>query len=292
MDKCCTGGLTMRFDSFFDKDSLKSFRTSSVMSDSNISVLEIGYNRVPHGLKQIMKRDVYILHYVTSGKGVFLDSVFDENNGYLVVPNELEIVQADNENPYEVYWIMFRGIAATDILKKCDLAKHNSVFQFSKNKQCAEILRKVLFEATPMNELEESYIMQAAFYQIIALHMSEKNELSVDITVPQKVRSFIEINYHQQIKIEDIAKENNYTRNHLYKLFKKEYGISPQEYLLKLRIENAKLLLRDNTKSISVSDVAHAVGFTDCLYFSRLFRKRTGISPTEFKNNTLPTIKG
>lgn len=286
MDKCCIGDIIMKFDVPFDNDSPKSYRVSSLVLDSNISVLEIGYNRVPRGLKQIMKRDVYILHYITSGKGVFLDNEFDESNGYLVVPNELEIVQADNEIPYEAYWIMFQGIAAMDTLKKCDLTKHNSVFKFSKNKQCAEILRKVLFEVTPMNELEESYIMQADFYQIIALHMSEKQETSTNIAfTAHKVGSFIENNYYQKIKIEDLAKDSNYTRNHLYKLFKKEYGISPQEYLLTLRIEKAKMLLRDNTKNISVSDVASAVGFNDCLYFSRLFHKRTGVSPTEFKNN-------
>ena len=283
------GGIIMRFDISFDDNSPKSYRISSAVIDSGISVLEIGYNRVPHGLEQIMKRDVYILHYVTSGKGVFLEHEFAAGNGYLVVPNELETIAADPEDPYETYWIMFRGTAASDIIRKCNLTHQNSVFEFGKTKQCAEILRKVLFEATPTNELEESYMMQAAFYQIISLHMSQSQEsAAIPSLTAQKIKTYIENHYHQEIKIEELAKKLNYTRNHLYKLFKKEYGVSPSEYVMTLRIEKAKMLFRDHTKKLSVSDVAYAVGFTDPLYFSRIFHQKTGASPTEFKNNPTP----
>ena len=87
---------------------------------------------------------------------------------------------------------------------------------------------------------------------------------------------------------EELAKKLHYTRNHLYKLFKKEYGVSPSEYMMALRIEKAKMLFHDQTKTLSVSNVAYAVGFADPLYFSRIFRQRTGASPTEFKNNPTP----
>lgn len=233
-----------------------------------------------------MKRNVYILHYITNGQGVFLDEEFDENCGYVVVPDELEIVKSDTKNPYESYWIMFQGIKAKDILKKCGIAHHNGVFKSDKNKQCAEILRKTLFEITPTNEFEEVYIMQSAFYQIIALHIQDMKEADESYSnIAQSVMDFINENYYQKIKINELAKKYNYTRNYLYTLFKSEYGVSPQEYIVTLRIEKAKQLLLDETKSLLVSEVASAVGFNDCLYFSRLFHKRTGLSPTEFKNN-------
>lgn len=276
----------MKIDAPFNNVSPKSYRISNVKYGSDISVLEIGYNRVPCGLKQIMKRNVYILHYITNGQGVFLDEEFDENCGYVVVPDELEIVKSDTKNPYESYWIMFQGIKAKDILKKCGIAHHNGVFKSDKNKQCAEILRKTLFEITPTNEFEEVYIMQSAFYQIIALHIQDMKEADESYSnIAQSVMDFINENYYQKIKINELAKKYNYTRNYLYTLFKSEYGVSPQEYIVTLRIEKAKQLLLDETKSLLVSEVASAVGFNDCLYFSRLFHKRTGLSPTEFKNN-------
>lgn len=274
----------MKIDAPFDNHSPKTFRISTEKLESDISVLEIGYNRVPRGLRQIMKRNVYILHYITSGKGVFLDREFDENNSYIVVPDELEIIEADEETPYEAYWIMFQGAATSNILKKCGLANHNSVFKFYRNKQCAEILRKVIFEITPKNNFEEACIMQSAFYQIMSLHMRDMKENSNSSSLTaQSIMEFIKQNYHQQLKINELAQKNNYTRNYLYILFKKEYNVSPQEYLLTLRIEKAKLLLLDKTKDLSVNEVAFAVGFNDPLYFSRLFHKKTGLSPTKFK---------
>ena len=75
---------------------------------------------------------------------------------------------------------------------------------------------------------------------------------------------------------------NNISRNYLYTLFKREYGVSPKEYLMTLRIQKAKLLFSDQSQPLSVSEVAYAVGFNDPLYFSRVFRKITGTSPSNY----------
>ena len=286
MDKCYFGGILVRIEAPFDDFNPKTYRIPTFKYGSDISVVETGYNRVPPGLKQIMKRNVYILHYVIDGQGIFLGEKFDKNCGYVVVPDELEIIQADEKNPYETYWIMFQGAAAKSMLKKCGIAHHNGVFKSDINEQCAEILKKTLSEDRMINEFEEVCILQSAFYQIMALHMRDMEDISKSTSdIAHKVMSFINENYHQEIKINELAKKFNYTRNYLYNLFKKEYGISPQEYLLDLRIEKAKTLFRDKTKRLSVNEVSSAVGFNDCLYFSRLFHKRTGVSPTEFRNN-------
>ncbi len=268
----------------FSKSSPKCYRIPTATLGCDISVVEVGYNLTPSGLKQTMKRDVYILHYITKGKGVFLDKKFDKRCGYLVVPNELEVVEADKGDPYEAYWIMFKGASAPEMLKKCGLPTHNSVFEFDKAAQCCEIIKKALFDINPANEFEEKCVMQSAFYQIVALHMqSIKNIPASASTVAQKTKAFIDNNYHHKIVIDDLARENNYTRNYLYTLFKNEFDISPQEYLLSLRIEKAKSLLKDQSNKFSISETAYAVGFNDPLYFSRIFRKKTGLTPTEFR---------
>lgn len=276
----------MKYDQPFCQDYPRSYRIPSSKLYGDITVLEIGHNRVPPGLKQVLKRDVYILHYITNGKGVFLGKQFDKNYGYLVTPGQLEIIIADKQEPYEAYWIMFKGTEAAELLSKCGLPNKSSVFPFDKTMKCGEILKKALFEITPNNSFEEACILQSVFYRIMALHMQDRTDTLPDSAFTAKnVMTFIKENYHRQIKISELAQKNNFTRNYLYTLFKKEYNISPQEYLLSLRIDKAKLLLKDKTKELSVNEVAYAVGFNDPLYFSRIFRKKTGCSPTQFKNS-------
>lgn len=272
----------------FDDISPRCYRVSTCELGGDISVLEIGYNRVPPSSKQIMKRNVYILHYVIDGKGRLLNTDFDKNCGYVIAPNELEIITADPLTPYSSYWMIFQGTMAKDMLKKCGIAPHNGVFEFGHNERCAAILHEALFELSAENELEESCLMLSAFYRILAVHMSEKKELpATDALSAQKIKSYIDNNYHRHIELCELAHESGYTRNYLYKLFKREYGISPQEYLIDLRIEKAKMLLCDKTESFSVGEVASAVGFGDQLYFSRVFKSRVGRTPTAFRGARL-----
>ena len=99
------------------------------------------------------------------------------------------------------------------------------------------------------------------------------------------VANTIKKNYNTPIKINDLAHDFNISRNYLYTLFKKTYGVSPQEYLLMRRIEKAKQLLSNNTTDLSVKQISIAVGFENPLYFSRVFRARTGFSPTQYRKN-------
>lgn len=69
--------------------------------------------------------------------------------------------------------------------------------------------------------------------------------------------------------------------------FKNITGKNFNEYLTGVRIEHAKLLLSD--KSRKVNQVAHAVGYEDCSYFGKTFRKITGITPAEFQRQVLST---
>ena len=122
----------------------KYYRIPTVVMENRVSVVETGYNKVPSGTEQTMTRDVYIIHYVLSGKGLFMHEPFGAGDGYIVVPNEKEVIVADKEDPYESYWIMFRGADAHLLLKECGLPTHNGVFRFEKNTECIRIIQKNL----------------------------------------------------------------------------------------------------------------------------------------------------
>ena len=87
--------------------------------------------------------------------------------------------------------------------------------------------------------------------------------------------NYIAANFDKRLKIIGV------NRSYLTSSFKKSLGCSPQEYLMNLRIEKAKTLLKNG--DIQVSEVAARVGYGDPLAFSKVFKARTGRSPREYK---------
>jgi AraC family transcriptional regulator of arabinose operon len=277
------GGLPMKYNSDFDEKHSKRFRITTERFGTELIVTEVGYNTVPINTKQILHRDVYILHYITEGRGIFNHQVFDKHCGYLVVPGEWEYCQTMPEECYEAYWIMFRGAAAEKFLHLCGLPNHSCVFSFDKTQECAKVIKKALDHIDPKNEYEEASLLTAAFFEIIAIHLHDTNHRSnTPPQIARKMKAHMDESYPMTISIEEFAKMNNISRSYLYTLFKREYGVSPKEYLMTLRIQKAKLLFSDQSQHPSVSEVAYAVGFNDPLYFSRVFRKITGTSPSNY----------
>lgn len=275
----------------FDENSPRSYRFSSALNHMDICVREIGYNLAPKNLTQTLQRNVYILHYIVAGKGEFNGQKFDASCGYVVVPGELEVITSDKNEPYETYWIMFKGPKAEELLELCGLPNHNCVFKFEKNDECIEIIRKYLFDFYPENEFEESCALQHVFYKLMSIHMKNtKTIMQSPPTLAQNIKHFMDLNYTHISGINELAMQNCYSRSYIYKVFKKEYGISPMEYLMKVRIDVAMSLLSDKNNNLSIGEIAVASGFSDPLNFSRFFRKKTGLSPQKYRLKKLKKI--
>ncbi|MDH4472315.1 MAG: AraC family transcriptional regulator [Fluviicola sp.] len=91
-------------------------------------------------------------------------------------------------------------------------------------------------------------------------------------------KEYINSCYMLPLSIEQVAQECHLSEYHFFRLFKAVIGISPHQYLIRKRIENAHTLLLD--KSHSVSDIAFLCGFSDVFSFSKAFKKHTGTSPS------------
>lgn len=93
--------------------------------------------------------------------------------------------------------------------------------------------------------------------------------------------AFMETSYADSISISDVIERSHYSQRHFIRLFTSAYGMTPQRYLLDVRIRHAGAMLRDST--LPVTEIALQCGFGDPNYFSRIFRKYTGNSPSEFR---------
>ena len=87
------------------------------------------------------------------------------------------------------------------------------------------------------------------------------------------------------LRMEQVFACGDYCPNHLRRLFKKATGCSPLEFLNNVRIDHAKMLLEQNRYfGYSVTQVAQRCGFDDICYFSRLFKQKVGMPPTQYMN--------
>lgn len=94
-------------------------------------------------------------------------------------------------------------------------------------------------------------------------------------------KQYINNHYREPLTLEMVSREIGFNPTYFSVVFKKETGFNFSEYLKKIRIENAKTFLLDTESS--VEDISYEVGYRDIKYFSKLFKKLTGITPTEFR---------
>lgn len=106
---------------------------------------------------------------------------------------------------------------------------------------------------------------------------------SMQHTIIEQAIDYITVNFsNADLSLQDVAEQIHLSPTYLSNMFKKEQGINFFDFILDLRMNKAKTLLRDG--ALKVYEVAEAVGYNNVHYFSACFKKYTGISPTDFKN--------
>jgi AraC-like DNA-binding protein len=114
------------------------------------------------------------------------------------------------------------------------------------------------------------------------LHAATDEQLVIDQDNPLSfVISYIRANISEKIQVDELSEKACMSRTSFYRAFKREFNLSPLDFILKEKIKKAKHLLSESRTS--VSDVCYQLGFSDLNYFGRQFKKSEGISPTQYR---------
>lgn len=255
---------------------------------SDVQVYEVGRQKcMPKHSYGPIVRGRFILHYVISGQGklclrgkeypVFGGEVF------VIYPEELAYYEADEENPWKYTWVIFQGKKAEEILRSIGITEDNPIFYPKESgREIMQCMEKLLYEH------KQEYQTIGNMYgllQIMKNHYAvpkERREQPQQRYV-QKIKRYIEYRYVEDIKVSDIAEYCGLNRSYMTKFFKEATGYSPKEYLMYYRMKKAKELL--GKKDMPISNVAYAIGYSDPLAFSKIFHKREGMSPQEYRES-------
>ena len=245
------------------------------------------------GYKYEVLKDA-VIHYISKGYGTFKinDEVYNLKQGdifILLKGMNVEYIASIDE-PWEYYWIGFSGSKANECLKRTAIIESYAASCKEDSKIPHIILNMCEISKTYNPSCSDDILLLKELYSLLYALIEEfpkpfeykDKELHAYI---QEAINFINSNYMNSITVNEIANHVNLSRSYLYKMFIKNLKISPQKYLINLRMYKATLLLK-NTK-IPIGEVASKVGYSDSLLFSKTFSKYFSMSPLNYRNNQI-----
>ena len=126
--------------------------------------------------------------------------------------------------------------------------------------------------------------LRKIFLNVLTYRNNQAN--SERLLILKHVKAFLDENFKDpDLKMSDVARKFNISPSYFSTIFRKELGITYRDYISKLRINHAKLLLR--TTNLKCSEISLRSGFNDAHYFSVVFKKKIGLSPLQFRRQAL-----
>ena len=230
------------------------------------------------------RRDFQLL-YVQKGKIVyFIDgkkNIAPQGSVLFYHPLQPQMYTYYLEDYPDIYWLHFSGYKVTEILKSLNLYD-NYCYQLQLEKKYESLFDSIIYELTEKSVYYSNICTNLLFELLYLISRNLINEEAYEKTYNEihKIVEKINKDYSHQINFKELAEQNHISSSWMNKLFNRYLHMSPQKYLNYIRTENAKTLLRSTN---SISHIAESVGYNDSLYFSRIFRQETGMSPSEYR---------
>lgn len=219
------------------------------------------------------------LAYIVDGDGeVLLDGVWhsvEAGDLFLLTPKIVHYYRSHSETPFHMHWVSYHADYISSYLETCGLS--SGIYHLPELQKNFEQLFKFAQEATP-SPYTYFEIMERIHKM---LHLMSLSVLSSEDDDGENIRRLLGTMIYQKADLDAVAEELHMSKSNVIRIYKKRFGITPHQYLLSLKIDTAKLLLR--TTSASVREIAEKLCICDEHYFSTLFRKHTGVSPNQYR---------
>ncbi len=276
-------GMARNSDSFVQLGPIVPFSFS-------INVLYTGYEKCdPLHFAGPCYKKAYLLHIVLGGKGVFCcngrEYLLQKGDMFLVSPTDYIFYQADEKDPWEYRWIKFDGNSLKYLFENAGVNKQ--VFTVRDEEQFEKTVKyfEEVFELM-RDEIAPYLRATGMFYLLLGWFLKNFGEAR---QIPEDRMSFVKIlnyvNHHfvEDINMDVIADISNYNRSHIYKLFMKNMGCSPKEYINTLRLDLACEMLHET--GYAINEVSAKAGFKNYISFVNAFKKKYGVLPTQYRKN-------
>lgn len=221
-------------------------------------------------------RSHWLLHYIISGKGKFTvdGKTYSLHAGqcFIIRPQEPTVYESDSEDPWHYVWIGFStSMPLPDVLKKQP---------FFESENCATVFNKILSVSTMSNN-RECYLCGCIAELLALLFQEDSSPLSTAAQCMEQAKSCIESEYMSPtLTVALIAERLHLNRSYFSTAFRRYTGVSPQQYLNAYRLERAASLLKRG--GMTLSQISYATGYADFCNFSRMFKRRFGVSPSQY----------
>lgn len=273
-----------RFYYSLNKDQAFTIRGTAKLLDITSSRYGGDWHSVPHTHNHTE------LFFIVSGRGQFLiqDQVFPVgiNNLVIINPNVLHTEDSLNAQPLEYIAL---GIEGVELANNETSNGQFSILDQLESMEISGCLRNILREMELKNTGYEDICQ--AYMEILIIRLMRRTTLSVPAE-PQvmsgnrqcaAIRRYIDLHFKEPLTLEQLAEEAHMNKFYLSHAFKREYGVSPINYMISRRIEESKYLLAET--DLSMSQIAQLLGFSSLSYFSQVFRRTQDISPMEFRQS-------
>ena len=233
------------------------------------------------------------LLYIASGIAHFY---FDHNETDTIVPAGHMVLYRPREpqryvyygnEQTEVYWVHFTGSSVKKILQGYGITNEMRVLPTGTSLDYARIFKQMIHELqrcqTHYPEVLTLLLRQLFILihrQLTREHTRKNDYLDAEMSLAMQ---FFNDNYNTEVNIEEYASARGMSVSWFIRSFKQYTHTTPMQYIVSRRITNAQMLLE--TTNYNITEIGQIVGYDNPLYFSRIFRKQKGMSPSDYRKS-------
>jgi len=236
--------------------------------------------------------DDFYLVYISKGRGTFESSEtgsFEISAGtcFFLFPGVWHRYKPDPHSGWEEYWVGFKGYYPEHLMAQHFFNKKSPFVQVGLNGDLQYLFHKLL-ECIKSSVSGYHQVITGITLEMLGLisSISLNEAADTDITSRSiaKAKFRMRETIENPIEIDQLLDEIPMSYSKFRQAFKKSTGLSPNQYYLNIRLNKAKELL--TSTSLNVNEIAYHTGFESIFYFSKLFKKKNGVSPKDYRNES------